>query len=398
MAHDIQRILVLNSGSSSLKFALLSTDGNETYLSGLAERLGNANAEMTFKRDGEKTRLELPNGGHEQAIEALLAFVDDCGWTASVIAVGHRVVHGGERFSKPELLTEEVIKGIEEVSALAPLHNPSNLLGIRTAQRVFPNLPQVAVFDTAFHQTMAPAAYHYAIPQKYYREFSVRRYGAHGTSHDYVTQQTVETLGLDPDNHGILIAHLGNGASATAVKNGKSVDTTMGLTPLEGLVMGTRSGDIDPGAIVHIARQEGLSINQIDTLLNKESGLKGLSGISHDCRELEEAAEAGNADAQLSLDVFTHRLARLMGGLATNLDRLDAIVFTGGIGENSDILRAATVKKLKLLGATLDDAANARTIRGNAGVISEQGSQGPTVAVINTNEELMIARSTMALI
>lgn len=398
MAHDIQRILVLNSGSSSLKFALLSTDGNETYLSGLAERLGNANAEMTFKRDGEKTRLELPNGGHEQAIEALLAFVDDCGWTASVIAVGHRVVHGGERFSKPELLTEEVIKGIEEVSALAPLHNPSNLLGIRTAQRVFPNLPQVAVFDTAFHQTMAPAAYHYAIPQKYYREFGVRRYGAHGTSHDYVTQQTVETLGLAPDNHGILIAHLGNGASATAVKNGKSVDTTMGLTPLEGLVMGTRSGDIDPGAIVHIARQEGLSINQIDTLLNKESGLKGLSGISHDCRELEEAAEAGNADAQLSLDVFTHRLARLMGGLATNLDRLDAIVFTGGIGENSDILRAATVKKLKLLGATLDDAANARTIRGNAGVISEQGSQGPTVAVINTNEELMIARSTMALI
>lgn len=398
MAHDIQRILVLNSGSSSLKFALLSTDGNETYLSGLAERLGNANAEITFKRDGEKTRLELPNGGHEQAIEALLSFVEDCGWTASVIAVGHRVVHGGERFSKPELLTEEVIQGIEEVSALAPLHNPSNLLGIRTAQRVFPNLPQVAVFDTAFHQTMAPAAYHYAIPQKYYREFGVRRYGAHGTSHDYVTQQTVETLGLDPNDHGILIAHLGNGASATAVKNGKSVDTTMGLTPLEGLVMGTRSGDIDPGAIVYMARQEGLSIDQIDELLNKESGLKGLSGISHDCRELEDAAEAGSADAQLSLDVFTHRLARLMGGLATNLDRLDAIVFTGGIGENSDILRAATVKKLKLLGATLDDAANARTIRGNAGVISEQGSQGPKVVVINTNEELMIARSTMALI
>lgn len=398
MAHDIQRILVLNSGSSSLKFALLSTDGNETYLSGLAERLGNANAEMTFKRDGEKTRIELPNGGHEQAIEALLEYVGHCGWTESVIAVGHRVVHGGERFSTPVLLTDDVIKGIEEVSALAPLHNPSNLLGIRTAQRVFPNLPQVAVFDTAFHQTMAPSAYHYAIPQKYYRDFGVRRYGAHGTSHDYVTQQTVETLGLDPNNHGILIAHLGNGASATAVKNGKSVDTTMGLTPLEGLVMGTRSGDIDPGAIVHIARQETLNIDQIDTLLNKESGLKGLSGISHDCRELEEAAEAGNADAQLALDVFTHRLARLLGGLATNLDRLDAIVFTGGIGENSDILRAATVKRLKLLGATLDEAANARTIRGNAGVISVEGSQGPKVAVINTNEELMIARSTMALI
>ena len=397
MTHDIQRILVLNCGSSSLKFALLSPEGTHTWLSGLAECLGMNNASVTFKQAGEKTTCSLPNGGHEQAIALLIEHLETLGWKDSVVAIGHRVVHGGERFDRPELVTPDVEAEIEALCSLAPLHNPSNLLGIQAAKRAFPGLPQVVVFDTAFHQTMAPAVYRYAIPPRFYTEYGVRRYGAHGTSHDYVAQQAVELLGLDPHDHNILIAHLGNGASATAVQNGRSVDTTMGMTPLEGLVMGTRSGDIDPGALFHIARQTGMSINELDDLLNKQSGLKGMTDLSSDYRDVRDAAAEGNPDAQLALGVTVHRLARLLGGLATNLPRVDALIFTGGIGENAPTLRAATVKRLAILNFDIDAARNDATVLGQAGVISPAEANGPRVAVIPTNEELMIARSTAAL-
>lgn len=398
MTHDIQRILVLNCGSSSLKFALLSPEGTHTWLSGLAERLGMDNASVTFKQGDDKTTLAMPNGGHGQAIALLIDFLDSLGWKDSIIAIGHRVVHGGERFDRPELVTPEVIAEINALCSLAPLHNPSNLLGIEAAQKAFPGLPQVVVFDTAFHQTMAPAVYRYAIPPHFYTEYGVRRYGAHGTSHDYVAQQAVELLGLDPSDHHLLIAHLGNGASATAVQNGRSIDTTMGMTPLEGLVMGTRSGDIDPGAIFHIARQTEMGIDELDNLLNKKSGLIGMTGLSSDYRTVRDAAAEGHEQAQLALGVTVHRLARLLGGLATNFPRLDALIFTGGIGENAPTLRAATAKRLSLLGVAIDPERNDATMLGQAGVISPAGAAGPIVAVIPTNEELMIARSTAALI
>ena len=398
MAHDIQRILVLNCGSSSLKFALLSPEGTHTWLSGLAECLGMDNASVTFKQGNDKTTCSMTYGGHEEAIALLIDHLSTLGWKSSVIAIGHRVVHGGERFDRPELVTPEVEAEIEALCSLAPLHNPSNLLGIRAAQKAFPGLPQVVVFDTAFHQSMAPAVYRYAIPPRFYTEYGVRRYGAHGTSHDYVAQQAVEFLNLDPNDHNILIAHLGNGASATAVRNGRSVDTTMGMTPLEGLVMGTRSGDIDPGAIFHIARQTGMSIDEIDDLLNKQSGLKGMTDLSSDYRTVRDAAAAGNPEAQLALGVTVHRLARLLGGLATSLPRLDALIFTGGIGENAPTLRAATAKRLALLGIEVDAERNDATMLGCAGIISPAGTTGPQVAVIPTNEELMIVRSTAALI
>lgn len=356
------------------------------------------NACVTFKQGNEKTTCSMPKGGHEQAIAMLMDHLGTLGWKDSVVAIGHRVVHGGERFDRPELVTPEVEAEIEALCSLAPLHNPSNLLGIRAAQHAFPGLPQVVVFDTAFHQTMVPAVYRYAIPPRFYTEYGVRRYGAHGTSHDYVAQQAVELLQLDPDDHHILIAHLGNGASATAVQNGRSVDTTMGMTPLEGLVMGTRSGDIDPGAIFHIARQTGMNINELDDLLNKQSGLIGLTGLSSDYRTVRDAAAEGNEEAQLALGITVHRLARLLGGLATNLPRVDALIFTGGIGENAPTLRAATAKRLALLGIVVDAERNSTTQLGRAGIISPADTTGPVVAVIPTNEELMIARSTAALI
>lgn len=397
MAHDAQRILVLNCGSSSLKFALLSPEGTQTWLSGLVECLGMDNASVTIKQGNEKTTFGLPNGGHEEAIALLLDHLEALGWQDSVIAVGHRVVNGGELFDRPVLVTPEVEAGIEALCSLAPLHNPSNLMGIRAAGKAFPGLPQVAVFDTAFHQTMPPSAYRYAIPPRFYTEYGVRRYGAHGTSHDYVARQAVELLNLDPEDHNILVAHLGNGASVAAVQNGRSVDTTMGMTPLEGLVMGTRSGDIDPGAIFHIARQTGMGIDELDDLLNKKSGLIGMTGLSSDYRTVRDAAAEGHEQAQLALGVTVHRLARLLGGLATNFPRLDALIFTGGIGENAPTLRAATAKRLALLGVAIDAERNDAAM-GCTRVISPEGTNGPLVAVIPTNEELMIARSTAELI
>lgn len=393
---DPRLILVLNSGSSSLKFAVHDTGSRTPLLSGLAERLGAANPAITFKDTHSKQQLPLGEATHAAALDAVLAELSRRGWFGALLAVGHRVVHGGERFTESTLVTPQVLDDIETCSALAPLHNPAALLGIRVALGRLSGIPHVVVFDTAFHQTMKPEAYLYALPMSLYREQRVRRYGFHGTSHRFVARETLTLLGLDPADHGLVIAHLGNGASATAVQDGCSVDTSMGMTPLEGLVMGTRCGDIDAGAVLHIMRTLGLDPNQMDALLNTRSGLLGLSELSNDCRELEAGAERGHQGAHIALDVFVHRLARHIGGLAMALRRLDAVVFTGGIGENSVRVRAMTLARLRPLGLVLDSAANALMTGGAGGLISAAGTT-PRAAVVATNEEWMIACDTAAL-
>ena len=397
MSPDASLILVLNSGSSSLKFAVQSTGQRTPLLSGLAERLGAADPLITFKDPENKRSAPLPGGGaHAEAMDAVLAELGARGWLGTLAAVGHRVVHGAERFTHSVVITPAVIAEIEACNPLAPLHNPPALVGIRIAMQRLPAIPHVAVLDTAFHQTMPPEAYFYAVPMSLYREHGVRRYGFHGISHRFVAAEAVTLLGLDPADHGLVTAHLGNGASATAVQDGRSVDTSMGLTPLEGLVMGTRSGDIDPGAVLHIMRTEGLDAAETDSLLNRQSGLLGLSELSNDCRELEMAAERGHAGAQLALDVFVHRLARYIGGLAMALRRLDAVVFTGGIGENSVRVRAMTLARLRPLGFAVDALTNACMTGGTGGLISPPGAT-PRAIVVATREEWMIACDTARL-
>ncbi len=396
MAPDKNLILVLNSGSSSLKFAVQNTGQRTPVLSGLAERLGGEGPSITFKDEGGKRTAPLPRADHAAALDAVVAELAARGWIEALVAVGHRVVHGGERFTGSVIITPLVIADIEACNPLAPLHNPPALLGIRVAMERLSDIPHVAVLDTAFHQTMPREAYLYALPMEQYRSYGVRRYGFHGTSHRFVAHEAVGLLGLDPADHGLVTAHLGNGASATAVQDGCSVDTSMGLTPLEGLVMGTRSGDIDVGAVLHMMRTEGLDVAAIDTLLNKKSGLLGLSGLSNDCRELEAAAAKGHEGAILALDVFAHRLARYIGALAMSLRRLDAVIFTGGIGENSPLIRAKTLARLQPFGMALDADANEKVIRGRNGVITRAGDK-PCAAVVATNEEWMIACDTAEL-
>lgn len=388
-------ILVINCGSSSLKFALFPAGDKTPLMSGLAECLGEADARITAKIGEAKTTEQLNGQGHAAALDVLLRILAEHNWLASVKAVGHRMVHGGEAFKASVVITQAILSEIEAHNNLAPLHNPANLLGIRTALAKMPEIPQVVVFDTAFHQTMPPAAYLYALPMSLYRDYGVRRYGFHGTSHRFVAEEAVRLLKLNPEDHGLVIAHLGNGGSATAVLNGHSVDTTMGMTPLEGLVMGTRSGDVDPGALVHLGRNAGWDINTMDTVLNKKSGLLGISELSNDMRAIESAAAEGHDGAKKALDVFVHRLARHIGGLATSLPRLDAVVFTGGIGENSSTVRKMTVERLRVFGMVLDEAANEATIRGKSGVISK--GKGPLAVVVPTNEEWMIARDAAEL-
>ncbi|HTH17790.1 MAG TPA: acetate kinase [Magnetospirillum sp.] len=395
MMHNANMTLVINCGSSSLKFGVFESGARSPVLSGLAECLGNPDARITYKNGGAPETRTLGADGHGSALDALLTILDEHHKLDPIRAVGHRVVHGGERFKQSALITPDVVADIEACNALAPLHNPANVLGIRTALEKMPEVPQVAVFDTAFHQTMPPEAFLYGLPQAYYRDYGIRRYGFHGSSHRYVAEETVNLLRLDPQDHGIVIAHLGNGASATAVRDGHSVDTTMGMTPLEGLIMGTRCGDVDAGALAYLAEQAGLDAKQMDIVLNKRSGLLGLSELSNDCRILEEAARDGHEGAQLALKVFAHRLARHIGGLAMSLPRLDAVVFTGGIGENSATMRAMTLQRLHPLGIEADEEANRAMVRGKAGLIS-RGAE-PAALVVPTNEEWMIARDTEAL-
>ncbi|HHG8772947.1 TPA: propionate kinase [Raoultella planticola] len=389
-------VLVINCGSSSLKFSVIPRGQDAPLLSGIAEKLGLEDACMTFKdAEGNKTTGRLDDASHHCALTTLFATLESQALLARVCAIGHRVAHGGSDFKQSVRLTASVIRRIRELSALAPLHNPANLIGIETAMTLLPELPQVAVFDTAFHQTLPPEAYTYAIPLEYLQQHQVRRYGFHGTSHRFIAAEAVTRLKLDPANHGILIAHLGNGSSVCAVKNGQSVDTSMGMTPLEGLVMGTRCGDLDFGAAAYIARCTGQTIESLYHMVNNDAGLFGLSGLSSDCRTLQEARSTGDPRATLAIDVMVHRLARHLGAHLASLHRFDALIFTGGIGENSALVRELTAKRLAIFGVHLDSVKNAQMVAGREGVISLPGH--PIVAVIPTNEEQMIAQDAAAL-
>lgn len=388
-------ILVLNCGSSSIKFALIDPSTQQAILTGLAEKLGLEDACVTFKQDGQKLTQPVNPTDHAGAMKGIISELNARKLLDQVIAVGHRVVHGGEKFKQSTIINDEVIKSIEECSKLAPLHNPANLLGIQAAIKCFPSLPQVAVFDTSFHQTMPEHAYLYALPMSLYRDHSLRRYGFHGTSYRFVSQEAARMLEKPLEDTAMIIAHLGNGASISAVLGGKSVDTSMGLTPLEGLVMGTRSGDMDPGIISFLAHNQKMDVDAIDNLLNKKSGLLGISELSNDCREIEEGVEKGHKGAIIAQDIFCYRLAKYIAAYTVPLGRLDAVVFTGGIGENANGIRENVISQLGLLGLSLDKAANDRCVRGVTGRI-DRGT-GPAVLVVATNEELMIALDTVEL-
>ncbi|WP_213608302.1 acetate kinase [Pseudoalteromonas sp.] len=384
-------VLVLNCGSSSLKFAIIDANTGNDIISGLAERLGADAPSIKYKFKGEKTTIKLSaNQAHAHAINTLVDLIKDHNLDEQLVAVGHRVVHGGEHFTQSVLIDENVIAGITQAATLAPLHGHANLLGISSAQASFKNLPQVAVFDTAFHQTMDEVAYLYALPYQLYRDVGIRRYGFHGTSHYYVAGQTATLLTLEIEKSNFISAHLGNGCSVCAIKNGKSVDTSMGLTPLEGLIMGTRCGDIDPGLFNFLTTQLDYTAQQIDDLLNQKSGLLGISELSNDCRTIEEAAMAGNQQALLALNMFCYRLAKQIAAYMVPLQQLDALIFTGGIGENSDIIREKVLSQLSFLGIHLDPQANLDARFGQAGLISTTDSRSKAV-VMPTNEEWVIA-------
>lgn len=393
-------ILVINCGSSSLKFSVIDTLTGKDLARGLFDKLGSD--EPSYKLSSyllaeDKRGMLPPKAAHEQSLDTLANFIGSDEIQLKIDAVGHRVVHGGERFTSACLMDEPALDAVKACSPLAPLHNPANLLGIQSASHHFPTLAQVGVFDTAFHQSLEPEAYLYAIPVELYEKHGVRRYGFHGSSHKYVMGEAARILGKTPEETSIITAHLGNGCSAAAIENGLCVDTTMGLTPLEGLVMGTRSGDIDPGIIFHLNRALGMSIEEIDTTLNKKSGLLGLSELSNDMRTLREASASGNPAAKRAVDIFTRRLAKSLAALRSTLKNCDAIVFTGGIGENDAKTRAETLARLQHLGILLDPEANANAGRANQGIISQANSPVKAI-VIQTNEELMIARETEQLV
>ena len=390
------RVLVINCGSSSLKLAVFDQN-DATLASALAERLGANNASATLRYGNEKQTLPLtPGAGHAAALNEIIHVLGERNiLNETPAAIGHRVVHGGEAFKGAARITTEVLQAIEACCNLAPLHNPVNLLGIQATRTLFPDVPQVAVFDTAFHQTLPLHAYLYALPKRFYEDWGVRRYGFHGTSHAFMLEETAHRLGKPVAKTSLVSAHLGNGCSITAIRNGASVDTSMGLTPLEGLVMGTRSGDIDPGLFDFLADKD-ISAERLHRILNNESGLLGLSGLTNDMRTLIEAADNGHADAQTALDVFCFRLARYIGSMMVSLDHLDALVFTGGIGENSARVREETLKHLSLLGFALDYERNQGhgTQSTPLGSIESQGSRF-RVMVIPTNEERVIAREAL---
>ena len=393
-------VLVINCGSSSLKYQLIDSETEAVLAKGLCERIG-IDGRLVYQKTGcdkEVTDAAMPT--HKQAIQMVLdALVNPTTGAiaslAEVDAVGHRVVHGGEKFTESALVTDEVLAAIEECNDLAPLHNPANLIGINACKELMPNVPMVTVYDTAFHQTMPEKAYLYGLPYEYYENYKVRRYGFHGTSHSFVSKRTADFLGLDLNNSKIIVAHLGNGASISAVLNGKCVDTSMGLTPLEGLVMGTRSGDIDPSIMEYIAKKENLDIPGVMNVLNKKSGVQGLSGVSSDFRDLEEGHNAGNARCTAALEVFCYKVAKYIGSYVAAMNGVDAIAFTAGIGENAGLVRKMVVAYLGYLGITLDEEANGK--RGDDMVISTADSK-VKVCVIPTNEELAIARETVAIV
>ena len=393
-------VLVINCGSSSLKYQLIDSKTEAVLAKGLCERIGIDGRLVYQKAGGDKEITEAAMPTHKEAIQMVLhALVNEkTGAIKSldeVGAIGHRVVHGGEKFAASAVITDEMIKTVEECNDLAPLHNPANLIGIRVCAELMPHVPQVGVFDTAFHQTMPPKAYLYGLPLDYYKKYKIRRYGFHGTSHSYVSKHAIQFLGLDSDNSKVIVCHLGNGSSISAVQNGKCIDTTMGLTPLEGVIMGTRSGSIDPAIVEFIAKKENLDIAGVMNVLNKKSGLLGMSGISSDMRDLEDAAAEGNEDAKNAREALAYGIAKYVGGYVAAMNGVDAIIFTAGIGENDNLVREDICSYFKYLGVTIDKEANKK--RGEDIVISTPDSK-VKVAVIPTNEELAICRDTVALV
>ena len=394
-------ILVLNCGSSSVKYKLIEIKANKVLAEGGIEKIGLPDAFIKFKFGNEKIQQDLDINDHVGAIKSILDNLTSKEYGCikdfkEIDAVGHRVVHGGEKFNKSVLINDEVIAKIKECYGIAPLHNPVNMAGINAINEVLPEVPQVGVFDTAFHQTMPAKSYMYALPYKYYAEDGVRRYGFHGTSHRYVSQRVCEFLGVEPKGKKIITCHVGNGGSITAVKDGKSVDTSMGLTPTEGLMMGTRCGDVDPGALIFLMDKHNLSSKDMLNMVNKESGLAGISGVSSDMREITTAAKQGNEKAILSLEMYEQRITKYVGAFAAEMGGVDIIVFTGGVGEHQSSTRANVCNPLRFMGVEIDDAANDAN-NGDEGIISTPNS-AVKVVVIPTDEEYMIAKDTEAII
>lgn len=394
-------ILVLNCGSSSVKYKLIEIKANKVLAEGGIEKIGLPDAFIKFKFGNEKIQQDLDINDHVGAIKSILDNLTSKEYGCikdfkEIDAVGHRVVHGGEKFNKSVLINDEVIAKIKECYGIAPLHNPVNMAGIDAINEVLPEVPQVGVFDTAFHQTMPAKSYMYALPYKYYAEDGVRRYGFHGTSHRYVSQRVCEFLGVEPKGKKIITCHVGNGGSITAMKDGKSIDTSMGLTPTEGLMMGTRCGDVDPGALIFLMDKHNLSSKDMLNMVNKESGLAGVSGVSSDMREITAAAKQGNEKAILSLEMYEQRITKYVGAFAAEMGGVDIIVFTGGVGEHQSSTRANVCNPLRFMGVEIDDAANDAN-NGDEGIISTPNS-AVKVVVIPTDEEYMIAKDTEAII
>ena len=393
------KVLVINCGSSSLKYQLIDSETEVALAVGLCERIGIDGRLNHTPNGGEKVVIEQAMPDHEVAIRMVLDALTNENYGViknldEIDAIGHRLVHGGEKFTKSVIIDDEVIAGVEECSPLAPLHNPANLIGVRACQAIMPGVPNIGVFDTAFHQTMEPVAYMYGLPYEYYEKYKVRRYGFHGTSHSFVSKRAIQMLNLDPDNSKIIVCHLGNGSSISAVKNGKVVDTSMGMTPMEGLVMGTRCGDMDPTIVEYLAHSLNKSLEEVMVILNKKSGVLGISGVSSDFRDLDKASNEGNERAKLAVEVFSYRTAKYIGSYIAAMNGVDAIVFTAGLGENNIVVREQVLNHFGYMGITLDKEAN--QIRGEEKIISTPDSK-VTVAVIPTNEELAIAHETVAL-
>ncbi len=395
------KVLVINAGSSSLKYQLVDMDSENVLAKGMVERIGIEGSNLVHKYGEQKVKFEQPLKDHKEAIALVLATLTgkDHGVIGSmdeIGAFGHRVVHGGEKFARSVIITDEVMEAVKDNISLAPLHNPANLMGIAACQHVMPNTPNVAVFDTAFHQTMAPAAYMYGVPYDYYERLKVRRYGFHGTSHRYVSQKCIELLGKPAAETKIVTCHLGNGSSLCAVKGGKSVDTSMGMTPLEGVLMGSRSGSIDPAIIEYVMREDKITIEEMTNVLNKKSGMMGLDGLTSDMRDMMDGILEGNERCKMAFDVWCHGIKKYIGAYAAIMGGLDAIVFTAGIGENDDIARAAVCDGLEFLGVKIDPAKN-KGLRGKLTDLSAEGSK-VKVYLIPTDEEMAIARDTKELV
>ena len=391
-------VLVINCGSSSVKFAAIDINSENLLISGIAEKINSKGTFIKYKINSDKHNIEQPNASHEDIIDFIVNSIlkKESSILDDIIAVGHRVVHGGEFFSDSVIINDTVIEKIEESIGLAPLHNPAHVKGIRSAISVLPNTPQVAVFDTAFHQTLPQVAYLYSLPIELYKDHKIRRYGMHGTSHKYVCKKSAELLNLDFNDSNFISCHLGNGASVCAVKKGVSVDTSMGLTPLEGLTMGTRSGDLDPSIIFHLVDQLGYSLEEVKSTLISKSGLLGISGLTSDCREIEDACSKGHTGSILALDIFCYKLAKYIASYFVPLINVDALIFTGGIGENSDIIRGKVLFNLKCFNYNLDETSNLNCRFGSEGVITAKDS--PVALVMPTNEELVIAQDSLSLV